>query len=314
MPGSYLSLVVLAFFFFFFARVADVFFAGVLATFFLAAFFVVFFAGFFFPAFFFAVFFLAPFVAAAFWADFLADFLADLLAAFFLAGAFLLSIVTDFSEDCFLAGGFAVMPVVVSLPLLSGFFALRAAAATGFVSTSCCTEISGSAITASTTRTGSGSAAAGATEAWPSAFHSRSACASRGETSGYSGSSPTVGRIFHDRAHLVPTAFSTTTATPGTSFSRNASGGASLLVAIAFEVMQTSARSISNSVLKILLSETYNRGEASSDEPIFLAARSTSSAPVTTRRTLGMGCHFAGSASSRNVSKLSGNSVRCTDS
>ena len=37
-------------------------------------------------------------------------------------------------------------------------------------------------------------------------------------------SSPTVGRIFHDRAHLVPTAFSTTTATPGTSFSRNAFG------------------------------------------------------------------------------------------
>src|SRR6266704_5345549 len=212
MPGTYLALVVLAFFFFFFARVADVFFAGFLAAFFLPAFFVVFFAAFFFSAFFFAVFFLAPFVAAAFLADFLVDFLADLLAAFFLAGAFLLSIVTDFSEDCFLAGGFAVMPVVVLLPLLSGFFALRAAAATGFVSTSCCTEISGSAITASTTRTGSGSAAAGATEDWPSAFHSRSACASRGDTSGYSGSSPTVGRIFHDRAHLVPTAFSTTTA------------------------------------------------------------------------------------------------------
>src|SRR4029077_7860278 len=90
----------------------------------------------------------------------------------------------------------------------------------------------------------------------PSAFHSRSACASRGETSGYSGSSPTVGRIFHDRAHLMPTAFSTMTATPGTSFSRNASDGASSLVTIAFEVMQTSARSTSNRVSKILLSET----------------------------------------------------------
>ena len=30
---------------------------------------------------------------------------------------------------------------------------------------------------------------------------------SRGETSGYSGSSPTVGRIFQERAHLVPLAF-----------------------------------------------------------------------------------------------------------
>src|ERR1700709_2637604 len=78
----------------------------------------------------------------------------------------------------------------------------------------------------------------------PSAFHSRSACASRGETSGYSGSAPTSGRIFHDRAHLVPTAFSTTTATPGTSLSRNASAGASSLDTIAFEVMNASARSI----------------------------------------------------------------------
>src|SRR5882672_1843678 len=90
----------------------------------------------------------------------------------------------------------------------------------------------------------------------PNAFHSRSALASRGDTSGYSGSSPMVGRIFQDRAHLVPTAFSTTTATPCTSFSRNASDGASSLVTIAFEVMQTSARSISNRVSKILLSET----------------------------------------------------------
>ena len=79
---------------------------------------------------------------------------------------------------------------------------------------------------------------------------------SRGETSGYSGSLPTVGRIFHDRAHLVPTAFSTTTATPGTSLSRNAVSGASSLLTIAFEVMQTSARSISNSMLKMFWSET----------------------------------------------------------
>src|SRR6266446_6177634 len=90
----------------------------------------------------------------------------------------------------------------------------------------------------------------------PSAFHSRNACASRGETSGYSASSPTVGRIFQERAHLVPTAFSTTTATPLTSPSVNAFAGASSLVTIAFVVMQTSARSRSNSVLKIVLSET----------------------------------------------------------
>ena len=46
---------------------------------------------------------------------------------------------------------------------------------------------------------------------------------------------------------------------------------------------------------------------------MFLAARSSSSAPVTTRRTSRMVSHFAASASSRNCSKPSGNSVRCTD-
>src|SRR5712664_1120398 len=303
MPGTYL-----AFFFFFLAFVAGVLFPVFLVAFFSAAFLAAFFVTFF-AACFFAVFFLAPFVVAAF------------LAAFFLAGAFLLPVVPDFSEDfC------AVLLIVVLLPLLAGILFLGTAASTGFVSNSCWTEISGSATAASTTRTGSGLAAtasttctgagsgvAGAAEAWPNAFHSRNAWASRGETSGYSASSPTVERIFHDRAHLVPMAFSTTTATPGTSFSLNASAGASSLVTIAFEVMLTSARSILNSVSKILLSETYTSGDASSEEPMFLAARSTSSAPVTTRRTLRMVSHFAASASSRNASKLSGNSARCTD-
>src|SRR5882724_9268431 len=278
MPGTYL-----AFFFFFLAFVAGALFPVFLDAFFsaafLAAFFVIFFA-----ACFFAVFFFAPLVAAAF------------LAAFFLAGAFLLPVVPDFSGDfC------AILPVVVLLPLLAGILFLGTAASTGFVFNSCWTEISGSATAASTTRTGSGSAAtasttctgagsgvAGAAEAGSNAFHSRSAWASRGETSGYSASSPTVGRIFQERAHLVPTAFSTTTATPGTSLSLNAPAGGPSLVTIAFEVMKISARSASNRVLKIALSETYTSGDASSEEPMFLAARSTSSAPVTTRRTLRM--------------------------
>src|SRR5712664_408912 len=301
MPGTYL-----AFFFFFLAFVAGVLFPVFLVAFFSAAFLAAFFVTFF-AACFFAVFFLAPFVVAAF------------LAAFFLAGAFLLPVVPDFSEDfC------AVLLIVVLLPFLAGILFLGTAASTGFVSNSCWTEISGSATAASTTRTdsaatasatctGAGSGVAGAAEAWPNALHSRNAWASRGDTSGCSGSSPTVGRIFQERAHLVPTAFSTTTATPGTSFSLNASDGASSLVTIAFEVMLTSARSISNSVSKILSSETYTSGDASSEEPMFLAARSTSSAPVTTRRTLRMVSHFAASASSRNASKPPGNSTRCTD-
>src|SRR5712691_6139010 len=247
MPGTYLAF----FFFFFFAFVAGVVFRVFLAGFFLAAFFVTFFA-----ACFFAVFFFAPFIAAA--------CLTAFLAAFFLAGAFLLSVVPDFLEDfC------AVLSVVFLLRLLASFLLLGTAASTGFVSTSCWMKISGSATTAATTRTGSGSAAtvsttsagagsgvAGAAEAGSSAFHSRSAWASRGDTSGYSASSPTVGRIFQERAHLVPTAFSTTTATPDTSFNRNAPAGGPSLVTIAFEVMKTSARSTSNSVSKIFLSVT----------------------------------------------------------
>src|SRR6266851_478956 len=186
-PGNYLAFFVLALFFVFLAFAAETFFAGFFAPF-LAAFLV--------AAFFFAGFFLAPFVAAV---AFLAAFLS--------------------------AGCFAVLPAAFSLLLLAGFLFLGTATSTGCFSASCCPEISGSgsATTASTTRTRAGTGATGAAGRCSSAFHSRSACASRGETSGYSGSSPTVGRIFHDRAHLVPTAFSTTTATPGTSFSRNAS-------------------------------------------------------------------------------------------
>src|SRR5450631_33146 len=260
MPDTYRAFFVLVVFFVFFAFAAETFFAPFLAVFLVT----------FFAAFCFAGFFLAPFVAAA--------FLAAFLAACFLAGAFLLAVVADFLADFFSAGFFVVAPVVFVLSLLADILFVGTATSTGCFSMSCCPEISGSGslATASTTRTGAGTGTTGAADACSSAFHSRSACASRGETSGYSGSSPTVGRIFHDRAHLVPTAFSTTTATPGTSFSRNASDGASSLVTIAFEVMQTSARSMSNRVPKILVSETFAGRDASGDERMFLGARSTS--------------------------------------
>src|ERR1700758_4203144 len=54
-------------------------------------------------------------------------------------------------------------------------------------------------------------------------------------------------------------------------------------------------------------------GEASSDEPMVFAARSSSSAPVTTRRTLRIVSHFAASLSSRNSVRLNGKVNRCTD-
>src|SRR3974390_3886239 len=59
------------------------------------------------------------------------------------------------------------------------------------------------------------------------ASHSRSACASRGETSGYSGSAPILVRIFQERAHLRPSARFGFTATPGTSGRRKPSAGPS---------------------------------------------------------------------------------------
>src|SRR5262249_61080122 len=77
--------------------------------------------------------------------------------------------------------------------------------------------------------------------------HSRSAWASRGETSGWAGSEPTLGRIFHERAHFLPCASRTSTATPLTSSSRNASGGPSPSTSVAAEVIAISARSMSRS-------------------------------------------------------------------
>src|SRR6266436_3135433 len=226
MPGTYL-----VFFFFFFAFVAAVVFPVFLAVFFLAAFFVTFFA-----ACFFAVFFFAPFIAAA-------ACLTAFLAAFFLAGACLAS-AAFLASTAFLAlSAFSALAFRLFLPAVSFFGpAFSETSTVGLSCSTCCFSI-GSATTAATTRTGSGSAAAvsttctgagsgvaGAAEAGSNAFHSRSAWASRGDTSGYSGSSPTVGRIFQERAHLVPTAFSTTTATPDTSFSRNAPAAGSSLV------------------------------------------------------------------------------------
>src|SRR6266566_378264 len=242
MPDTYRALFFPAFFLLFFAAAAGLFFFdGFLAAFFFVTCL--------------AVFFLVDFFLAALAVG------AALPAAFFLA-VFLLAALLTSAETDFLADFLALPVVVPRLPLAGFLFSGIAStgcsgiAATVALSTSCGAEVSGSAATASTTRTGAAIRVAGATDASASALHSRSACASRGETSGYSGASPTVGRIFQERAHLVPTAISTTTATPGTSFSLNASADASSWVAIAFEVMQTSARSSSNSVSKMFWSET----------------------------------------------------------
>src|SRR3954463_13189333 len=54
-------------------------------------------------------------------------------------------------------------------------------------------------------------------------------------------------------------------------------------------------------------------GDASSEEPMFLAARASSNAPVTTRLTSRIRSHFAARRSSRYCSNPSGKRVRGTD-
>src|SRR5450759_4480386 len=76
--------------------------------------------------------------------------------------------------------------------------------------------------------------------------HSRSALASRGEPSGYSGSAPMLVRIFHERAHLVPSARLGITATPGTSGRLKAPSELPTLRKVNAEVMQTSALTLRN--------------------------------------------------------------------
>src|SRR5476649_2670653 len=80
--------------------------------------------------------------------------------------------------------------------------------------------------------------------------HSRNALASRGETSGYSGSAPILVRIFHDLAHLVPSARLIFAATPATSGSVKAPSELPELTKVAAEVMQISARSTSTTAEK----------------------------------------------------------------
>src|ERR1700684_3319028 len=58
----------------------------------------------------------------------------------------------------------------------------------------------------------------------PAAFNSRNAVPPGGVTWGSSGSLPTSGEIFQERAHLRPFANLGTTATPGTPARRNAPG------------------------------------------------------------------------------------------
>src|SRR5690606_20264994 len=94
------------------------------------------------------------------------------------------------------------------------------------------------------------------TSSLPEDLSSRSATASRADTSGNSGSEPTSVVYRHERAHFSPSARAGTTATPFTSPSVNAPSGASASLNEMPLVMQISAKSRPSSESVRLLSET----------------------------------------------------------
>ena len=77
--------------------------------------------------------------------------------------------------------------------------------------------------------------------------------------------------------------------------------------------MQTSAKSIEASAARRASSATWTIGAASRLAPMRLSRRSTSSAPVTTRRARRMPSHFAARAASCQSRGVSGKSTRWTE-
>ena len=124
---------------------------------------------------------------------------------------------------------------------------------------------------------------------------------------------PTSGRIFQQRAHLSPSASAGTTATPGTSSRVKAPAGAGAAVRVRSEVMQTSAKSTEASAARRASSATWTTGAASRLAPMRFSRRSTSSAPVTTRRTRRIASHLAARAASCQSRGVGRKSSRCTE-
>src|SRR5690606_33467722 len=121
-------------------------------------------------------------------------------------------------------------------------------------------------------------------------------CRARRERVQISGASvplPTSGSTLQQRSHFSPPASSATTATPWTSGRRKASAGAGASLSVMSEVMHTSAKSTAATASLSSGRSIWTTGCACRLEPMRLAARSTSSAPVTTRRTSRTFAHLA---------------------
>ena len=133
----------------------------------------------------------------------------------------------------------------------------------------------------------------------PAPAKSATASVQRWQRSAWASSAPTSGKTRQHRSHFSPGASATLTPTPGTSPSVNASGGTAPSLSAAAEVMQSSGKSIP-------ASGAAHSGAAKIStaawrlEPMRFCARSSSIAPVTTRRSSRIFAHFSPNVSSRH--------------
>src|SRR5579883_1826353 len=127
----------------------------------------------------------------------------------------------------------------------------------------------------------------------------------RTQISGCRADLPTSSSTCQQRAHLLPEAIAGTTATPATSGKVKAPSGAGPSIRSPPEVMQISLRSMPFIAARYS-GATWTCGAACRLEPMRFSARSSSSAPVTTRRRLRTVFHFSPSGASSQVFGIAG--------
>src|SRR5215472_3686128 len=145
----------------------------------------------------------------------------------------------------------------------------------------------------------------------PARQHHPATAAQRWHRSVWLGTRPTSGNTRQQRSHRFPSAADTRTPTSGTSGSVKAPSGAGSSRTVPAEVMQSSARSTPRSC-RASTAGTKSSTAACRLDPRRLALRSSSSAPVTTRRKLRNSAQRSPSTSSRHVGGTSAKSSRWT--
>src|SRR6266851_5677083 len=139
--------------------------------------------------------------------------------------------------------------------------------------------------------------------------HELTASSQRRQSSGWPADLPTSSRTCQQRAHLLPWAGSGSTATPATSGRVKAPVGPLSWPlpssSSPSEVMKISQRSSPSNAFRYS-GAAWTRGAACRLEPMRFSARSSSRAPVTTRRSARTILHFSPSAASSQAAGISG--------